>query len=242
MLIALFALIQDQAAVAEAARKTEALNSYRFAVEFDVQGFGDRGGRGSPRIEGTYLKEEGLHVRIGEHLEVARKGKCTAYAGSDRNWSIVKDEPPPEGEGGRDRRDFQKRMIRNMRAPHEELHGIDARFKEVKKEGEKGRIDGQDCDVYSGELTPEGAKELVPNRGMIGRMEKLELQGTARLWVNDRGIIVSARIVVEATGEFRERPFNVTFSRTILLSQIDEARSEIPEEARKLLDSETAEK
>jgi hypothetical protein len=239
-LIALvFAFTQDRDKVAEAAGKnTQELSSYKFNVEYEVQGFGGGNNRESPKIEGTFHKDEGLHVRIGDAFEVVKRGKKIAHVDAERNWRILDDKPPAEGnDRDRRRRDWQQQMFRNIKAPHEELKGIEGKFKDVKKAEDGERVDDQECVVYAGELTPEGARDLIPNRGMLQRAENLELKGTGRLWVNDKGVVVKYQIAVEASGEFRNNSFTVNLTRTVLLSQLNEARSEIPEEARKLLDA-----
>ncbi len=243
----LVVLLQDKEALAEAAGKnTQELSSYKFNTEFEVQGFpgggGDRGGRGAPRIEGTYHKDEGLHVRVGDSVEVVKKDKKIVHTDSSRNWKVFEDKPSDGGEDrDRRRRDWQKDMLKNIRAPHEEIKGIETKFKEVAKSVETERIDGQECAVYSGELTADGAKELMPHRGMLNRIENVELKGSAKVWVTDKGVVSQYQIKIDATGEFRNNPFNVTFTRTVTLTQANEARCEIPEEAKKLLEEPPAE-
>ena len=76
--------------VAKAAKETGKLESYSFKVEFDVQG-GPGGGMGErPPVEGRYNKDEGLYVKIGDYMEVARKGKKMAIKRPDSDWEEFK--------------------------------------------------------------------------------------------------------------------------------------------------------
>jgi hypothetical protein len=229
--LVLCAFAQDGENLGKAAQSTQELESYKYEVRFEVQG--GPGNRNTPNITGTYHKDEGLHIRIGDNVEAAKKGKKIVHVDESRNWHIL--EADKGSQDGDRRRDWQKNMLKNLKAPHEELNGIEKKFKEVKKAEERDRADDADCEVYSGELTPEGTKELMPNRGMLNRMEKVELKGSAKVWVNDKGVIVKCQIDVEASGEFRNNPFTVNFTRLILLSSVNDAQSEIPDEARKLL-------
>lgn len=231
-LLASMAWAQDNEGLGKAAAATQQLESYTYEVEFQVQG--GPGNRNAPKIGGTFHKVEGFHLRIGDHIEAVKKGKKIVHTDESRNWRVLDADKPPEGsEGERRRRDWQRSMLKNIRAPHEELAGIETKFKQVLKAAEKERIDEQECDVYSGELTPEGTKELFPNP-ILNRAS--EFKGAAKIWTNDKGVIVKFEIDVEASGEMRGRPYTVSFSRAVVLTHLNQTKSDIPEEARKLLE------
>jgi hypothetical protein len=135
-------------------------------------------------------------------------------------------------------------MLRGVGAPHEELKGIEAGFKEIKKEEEK--IGEKSCAVYSGELTKEGiaASPLGKMAGQFGAFGggALDLSGSAKAWVDGEGNLVRYEMNTRLAGEFNGNAFEFTLKRTTDLSDVGKTQVETPEAVKKLLEEKPAEK
>src|SRR5262249_15586003 len=86
-----------------------------------------------------------LTLSFGDNItEVALKGEKAVVTNQDGDWKLASDLENAEG-----RERFLGRMVRNFKTPATQASDLVAEAKEIKKEG----------DVYSGELTEEGAKK-----------------------------------------------------------------------------------
>lgn len=93
--------------------------------------------------------------------------------------------------------------------------------------------------TYSGELTPEGARDLgSPGRGRRpgqGRGQgELTFAGSVKISVDSDGVVVKLEISTKASGKIRDREIDAKTTRTYEISEVGSAKVEIPEEAAKL--------
>lgn len=225
----------------KAAKETGKLESYAFRVEFDVEG-APGGMTERPPVEGRYNKNDGLHVKIGDYMEVARKGDKTAWKRGRGDWEEVRPRGGGEGElpGSAD---FE-RLMSQIKAPHEEMDGFETRFKEIERTSETERIGREDARLFRGPLTDQGVKDSLPFKdlmdGILRWIPNAKIEGKAKAWVGENGKILKYEIETWLIGDFNGAEFEVTFIRTVELSDLNDTKPEIPEEARKLIETESA--
>jgi hypothetical protein len=208
--------------LAEAARKSSSLERYAFTVE-------TRAGLGKHQagaIEGRYQKDQPLALRTAG-VEGFKKGGAVVYQDGEE-WKRLerarkggKKEPPGVA------------AFADVKLPHEELEGFEKNFEKVEKAAEKDK----DCAVWSGVLTPAAARSLVSSGGKADGKSLSTYTGTARLWVNDQGLIVRYEVSVHIKDETKKGTINADLTKTVQLAQPGSATVEVPEAAAKLLRS-----
>ncbi len=238
-------LLGDKEDVAQAAKKTAEAKSYKFTADVESQGgFGGGGGGGNPfSVDGYYKKEEGSYAKVGDRFEMVKKGDRIVYIDQEGTWKLLEAPKDEGGQGngrGRGRgRPFDPKSIAKMiKAPHEELDGIEKKFDKLAKEEKTERYDDVECTIYSGTLTDEGVRALVPMGDQLKKWGDPEIKGSAKFFVNPDGQIVRYRIEISMTYDFNGNQFPVDFSRDIKLSRLDNVQDELPREARELLEKE----
>jgi hypothetical protein len=101
-------------------------------------------------------------------------------------------------------------------------------LKELKSEG-----DG----VYSGEFTPEGAKEqLAPNRAGGNAAPTLtDAKGSIKIWVKD-GLLVKVESTMQGKMTVGQREIEINRTATTEIKDVGTTKIEIPDEAKKKLE------
>jgi len=122
-----------------------------------------------------------------------------------------------------------------VKLPHEELEGFEKSFEKVEKAAEKDK----DCSVWSGTLTPSAAHALVSTGGKTEGKSNATYTGTARVWVNDQGLIVRYEVVAHMKGETKKGPVEADITRTVSIAEAGAAKVGVPEPAAKLLISQS---
>lgn len=226
---------QDDAEAAAAVQKLLDAKSYAFKVETKTDssggfGGGERGGeRTGPQTaksEGKFQKDAGTWI-LTEQMEYVRIGKTTA-ARPRAEWRVLEES----SQGGRERgRGGFMRGGGTPRASHEELADFGKKISKCKKieAVEEG------CTVYEAVLTDEAAREFNPAGRMLERMGGGEVTGKAKLWVRD-GAVMKYQITTKIEGDVQGNAFEMTQSKTVAISGVDETVVEIPEAAKKLID------
>jgi hypothetical protein len=233
VLIGTSARAQDDASakLGEAAKKAAGWTSFKFHIDAKVDG---GQGREVPPTDGTFEKDKGLHVTAGK-FEAIKVGDKTVIKNKEGAWTAP--GAPAEGDnkdnGGGDEKkkkgEGKKGGGRGGAAaenPGEAFTGLEAKFTKV-----TSAADG-DNTVYSGELTPQGATDLL---GGIVKRGKLEAKGTAKITVDKDGNIVKIEVEGTATGKNKNGDVNLTIHRTTTFSEINTAKVEIPDDAKKAL-------
>jgi hypothetical protein len=218
-------LAGDREDLAAAAKKTAELKSYKFTADIEAQG-GPGGGQPFS-VEGFHRKEDGTYAKVGDRFEVARKGDRVAYADQSGEWK------PFEDVQGRARG-----FVKEIKSPHEELPTIDKKFDKLAKDEKCERYDDGDCAVYSGTLSDEGARALVPMGDQLKKWGDPTVKGTARIYVNSDGAVVRYVIDVELTFDFNGNSFPVAVSRDVKLSRLDNVQDDLPSAAKEILEKE----
>jgi hypothetical protein len=232
--IGVSAQAQDDASakLGEASKKTAEWKSYKFTSETKTEGGQGGGNRPSGPSEGTFEKDKGLHVKMGD-LEAVKVGDKVATL-RDGNWSLAgNNQGQPgqgQGQGGQGGQGRRRGMGGpSTEAPHLALADLEKKFSKVTSSTEG------DATVFSGDLTSGGAADLMG--GMVRRFaQNGETKGTAKITVNKDGQIVKVEVNGSVTGKVRDRDINLTITRTITFSDIDTATVTIPDGAKKVLE------
>jgi hypothetical protein len=207
----------DKAAeLAKALQKTAALDSYTFTVEEGGPGAGGR-----PGLEAKYQKDQPLWCKA-ENRELFKKGDVLVYKdGNDWVRSRTGTLSDPLRVLG------AVAKVRKVRVPHEELAGFEKHFKDVKAAGKDkdGNLE------YSGDLTDEAVKKLVPTE-----FRQVARSGTAKVWVNSGGMVVKYTVAITVKGRLGNAEVEGMPTRTVMIRDGGKTKVEVPEAAKKALE------
>jgi hypothetical protein len=203
--------------VAGAAKKLEqaANYSWKTVVEF---------GNFTGTTEGKAAKDGGvwLSMSFGDNTtEALRQGDKWAVKRSDHEWQSLK-ELESESQGPER---FLVRRLQNFKTPTAEAGEIIEKLKEVKKDGE----------TYSGELTEEGAKDLLsfgPRRA--NAPDPKDAKGSAKIWTKD-GAMVKYELKLQGKITFNGEERDVDRTTTVEFKDVGSTKIEAPEAAKKKL-------
>jgi hypothetical protein len=148
--------------------------------------------------------------------EFVLQGGKSAVHTSDGGWqslSELDDQGPGRFLGG---------MVRNFKAPAAQAAELAAQAKELKKDG----------DVYSADLTEEGAKALLQFRG--GNATVSDAKGSVKFWVKD-GVLTKYEFKVAGKVSFNGNDRDVDRTTTVEIKDVGATKVEVPDEAKKKL-------
>jgi|SRR6185312_13956668 len=118
---------------------------------------------------------------------------------------------------------FLGMMVKNFRAPTAQATDLAGDVKELKKDG----------DLYSGDLTEEGAKSLLQfRRG--GNAEVSDAKGSAKFWIKD-GVLSKFEFKVTGKVSFNGNDRDVDRDTTTEIKNVGTTKVEVPDEAKKKL-------
>jgi hypothetical protein len=169
--------------------------------------------------EGKTEKDGATRVKMtfGDNTtEFVMQGGKSAVHTEDGGWqslSELDDQGPGRFLGG---------MIRNFKAPAAQASELAAQSKELKKDG----------DVYSADLTDEGAKALLQFRG--GNATVSDAKGSVKFWVKD-GILTKYEFKVAGKVSFNGNDRDVDRTTTVEIKDVGATKVEVPDEAKKKL-------
>jgi hypothetical protein len=221
MMAAVLALQSDE--LAEAAKKTAALENYGFKSESK----GAKGKNQPAPIEGRYQKDQPLSLKSGSAEGFKKAGLIVYKEGEE--WKKL--EKPAKGEK---KTQPAAAVFAAVKFPHEEIENFEKNFEKVEKAAEKDK----DCTVWTGPLTASAAHTLVSTGSKAEGKSQATYTGTAKVWVNDKGLIVKYEVLAHMKGETKKGPVESDLTRTV---EITEATGpvEIPDGAKKLLDGQS---
>jgi hypothetical protein len=223
----------DKEDLGAAAKKATEAESYTFKSTIEIEG--------SPmpvdpiEFEGKHHKDAATYLTgsmMGRDIELYKKGDKIVTKGMDGNW-----QSGGGGGGGRGGRGLGGMMSGALKAPHEELKDFEKKFKEVKKGERKENVGGKECSVYSGDLTEDAAKEMIP-MGRMGGLGGAEITGSAKVWVDGDGVVRKYETVANLSIDFQGNQLELTVTRKTEISEIGSTKLEVPEEVKKLLGGE----
>lgn len=166
----------------------------------------------------TYVK-----LSFGDNTtEFVKKGEDAAVTDPDGNWqSLTNLENNSEGPGR-----FVVRMVRNFKAPDAQAVQLVAAAKELKKDG----------DVYSSDLTEDGAKGMMTFGGRRGGPTITNPSGSVKFWLKD-GVLTKYEFKVKGTMSFNGNDIDVDRDTTVEIKNVGSTKVAVPDEAKKKLSS-----
>ncbi|HLY12614.1 MAG TPA: hypothetical protein VKW04_25140 [Planctomycetota bacterium] len=222
MMAAVLALQSED--LADAAKKTAALENYTFKNESKT---GGKSKNQPGAIEGHYQKDQPMALKSSSAEGFKKAGLIVFKDGEE--WKKL--EKPAKGEK---KSQPSAAAFSAVKFPHEEIEGFEKCFDKVEKAAEKDK----DCTVWSGDLTPGSARSLVSTGSKAEGKSQATYTGTAKVWVNDKGLIVRYEIKAHLKGETKKGPVEADITRTVEITET-QAAVEVPEGAKKLLDGQS---
>jgi hypothetical protein len=232
------AMGDDKDTLNQAIDKVSATVSYAWKGETEFQSQIGNVPAQIPVLDGRYQKEVGLHIK-SDRGEIFRRNDRVLIKQGPSDWQELSQSRPVSGASTQNRPRgalFSRVMIRNMKAPHEELKELAKALQEVNKGEKAERIGDLDCFQYSGELTDEAMKgsplgRMLAQYGGAGA----ELKGSAKFWVDAQGNLSTYEAVAKATIEFQGTSVDFTLTRRTEITDVGKVKVEVPEGVRKLL-------
>jgi hypothetical protein len=174
--------------------------------------------------EGQTEKDGVTHLTMtfGERtVHALRQGEKGAITGREGEWQSLSDVDGSEGPGR-----FYAAMLRNIQTPAAQALELAGDAKELRKEG----------DAYRGELTEDGAKELLRfRRRADDGPEPRNAKGNVAFWVKD-GVLSKVQYHVQGTVTgFDGNDIDVDRTTTIEIKEVGSTKMNVPEEGRKKL-------
>jgi hypothetical protein len=206
--------------ISDAAKKlTEADNySWKSTIEFgNFTGTTD----GKTDKDGLVF----LSMTFGDNTtEAFLKSGKGAVKTQDQDWQSLAEIEAAAGTEPGPRR-FLVRRLQAFKSPAEEVKDLAGKTKELKKEG----------DVYSGDLTEDGAKELLSlgRRGANASGPK-NAKGSVKIWLKS-GALSKFVLNVQGTVNFNGEDRDVDRTTTTEIKDLGTTKIELPEAAKKKL-------
>ena len=222
--------------VTAAAKKLSDAKGYAWHAETEFAG--GQGNRIGGPTEGKTEKDgfTVLQVTRGDNTtEAVLKGDKGAIK-TDEGWQTFEElrqaaqgaQQAAAGQGRGFGRGFAARQIQNTRAPAAEAQDLASKAKDLKKDG----------DVITGELTEEGAKDLMTLRrgggGNFNPPAPTNTSGSVKFWLKD-GALVKYEYNVKGTMSFNNNDFEIDRTTKVEVKDVDNTKVQVPEEAKKKL-------
>ncbi len=146
---------------------------------------------------------------------------------TEEGWKTA-EEARGDGGNGFNPGTFMARRMQNLKTPAAEIEDLVSKAKEIKKDG----------DVYSGDLTEDGAKSLLTmgfgRRGGGQAPPATEAKGSVKFWMRD-GAITKYESKISGKREFNGEVRDIQRTTTIEIKDVDKTKIDLPEEAKKKL-------
>lgn len=161
-----------------------------------------------------------LSISFGDNTtEAFLQGAKGAVKSGDQDWQSLADLAANTEAGPRR---FMLRRLQNFKAPAVESSDLANKTKELKKEGE----------AYSGDLTEEGAKELL----LFGRRgsnapEPKNAKGSVKFWLKD-GMLSKYELKLQGTVNFNGEDRDIDRTTTTEIKDVGTTKISIPEAAK----------
>ena len=207
--------------VTAAAKKLADKDNYAWTQKTENAGGGGRGGGTS---EGKTEKEGYLWVSMtmrDNTIEAVKKGDKGAIKTQD-GWQSLSEatsgDPGPAT--------FAARRLQTFKAPAAQAEDLADKVKELKQDG----------DVFSGELTEEGAKSqlMFGGRGGGNAPEISGAKGAVKFWLKD-GLLSKYEVKVQGKVSFNGNDRDIDRTTTVEIKDIGSTKVQVPDDAKKKL-------
>jgi hypothetical protein len=180
-------------------------------------------------IEGKTDKN-GLTLVFDNATQAALKGDKAAFTWTDGKWESLTDYDDSKGPGR-----AIPGIVHHLETPAAQAADLAVFAKELKKDG----------DVYSGDLTDEGAKRFLtfsrfrvssrvsPRQIVVGPTVN-SAKGSVKFWVKD-GVLTKYEYKVKGTANFYGNDRDIDRATNVEIKDVGTTKMNVPEEAKKLL-------
>jgi hypothetical protein len=216
--------------VTSAAKKLGAQENYSWKTSVETPGGGGGGGGGGRFRPGPTdgKTEKGgatfLSMTRGDNtIEAVLKGDKGAIKTQD-GWKSLA-EATEGGDGQPNPGMFLARMLKNFKSPAADAESLVGKVKELKK------VD----DTYSGDLTEEGAKQLLtpgPRPGGNGDGPTVsDAKGSVKFWITD-GVLSKFQTKIQGKVSFNGNDRDVDRTTTVEIKDMGKTKVTVPDEAK----------
>jgi hypothetical protein len=154
---------------------------------------------------------------------VVKEKKVVVKTGD--GWKTA--EEVGDGGGGFNPDVFMVRRLQNLKTPAADVQDLVSKTKEIKKDG----------DVYSGDLTPEGAASLLTmgfGRRGNNPPPAADAKGSVKFWIKD-GALTKYESKVSGKREFNGETRDIERTTTVEIKDAGKTKIEVPDDAKKKL-------
>jgi hypothetical protein len=145
---------------------------------------------------------------------------------TDDGWKTA--EEIGDGGGGFDPNTFMARRLQNLKTPAADVQDLISKSGELKKDG----------DLYSGDLTEDGAKSVLTmgfgRRGGNQPPSATNAKGSVKFWIKD-GAITKYETKASGKRDFNGEVRDIERTTTVEIKDIGKTKIEVPEDAKKKL-------
>jgi hypothetical protein len=162
-----------------------------------------------------------LTRRTGSTDAVLKGGKGALK--TEEGWKSLSEATADDGGGGFNPTRFLAMTLQNYKVPATEAEDLAGKVKELKlAEG-----------VYAGDLTEEGAKQLLSFRGPNGGGPEVSgAKGSAKFWLKD-GVLSKYEFKVKGTISFNGNDMESERTTTVEVKDVGTTKVTVPDEAKK---------
>ena len=206
--------------VKSAAQKLAAADNYSWTTTTESPQFSPGPSHGKTEKGGyTYVD----FTMQDNTIEAVVKGEKGAIKTED-GWQSLADAAKDNGEGGFNPRMMMARRMQNFKAPAVQAEEIAGKVKAL----------AMTNNVYSGDLTEEGAKSLMTfgRRGGGQGPAISNAKGSAKFWIKD-GVLTKFQFKLQGTMNRNGEDMEIDRTTTVEIKDVGATKITVPEEAKK---------
>jgi hypothetical protein len=168
-----------------------------------------------------------LSVSFNDNTSIGVAKEKKVAVKTDEGWQSGQEASGDGGGGGGfNAATFMARRMQNLKVPAAEVQDLVTKVQELKKDG----------DVYSGDLTEEGAKALLTmGFRRPGGQGPSNAKGSAKFWIKDGGL---TKYETKVTGKRQNQngdDVEIERTTTIEIKDVGTTKLDVPDEAKKKL-------
>jgi hypothetical protein len=206
--------------VKSAAQKLAAADNYSWTTTIDAARFHPGPSHGKTEKGGFTYVDFSMQDNTIEAVVKGGKGAIKTEDG----WQSLQDAAKAGEDGGFNPRMFLARRMQNYKAPAAEAEDIMGKAKDLTKSD----------DVYSGDLTEEGAKSLMAFGGRRGGGQAPAIskaKGSVKFWIKD-GVLTKYQLKLQGTVNRNGEDMDIDRTTTVEIKDVGTTKVSVPDEAK----------
>ncbi len=206
--------------VKSAAQKLAAADNYSWTTTTESPQFSPGPSHGKTEKGGYTYVDFSMQDNTIEAVTKDGKGAIKTEDG----WQSLADAAKDNGEGGFNPRMFMARRMQNYKAPAVDAEDLAGKAKDLAKTD----------NVYSGDLTEEGAKSLMTfgRRGGGQAPAIKNAKGSVKFWIKE-GALTKYQFKVQGTVNRNGEDMDIDRTTTVEIKDVGATKITVPEEAKK---------